>query len=131
MATEHGAHTTLYGSEIGTLEPGKLADVVLLDWNQIAHPYLDREVPVIDAVLHRAKSRAVDTVIIGGEPILKYGEYTRINKQEILEELADSLANAPTVDDIHRRRLIAAMLPYVREYFRDYVDVGIKDWMLP
>ncbi len=131
MATEHGARTTPYGSEIGTLEPGKLADLVLLDWDQIAHPYLDRDVQVVDAVLHRAKSGAVDTVIIGGELVYEDGMYTRINKQEVLQALADSLADAPTAEDLTRRKLIADALPYVREYFRNYADVSMRDWMLP
>lgn len=131
MATEHGARTTPYGSEIGTLEAGKQADVVLLDWDQIARPYLDRDVQVVDALLHRAKSRAVDAVIIGGELVYMDGKFTRINKREVLHELADSLANVPTPEDTARRKLIAAALPYVREYFRDYADVGMRDWMLP
>ena len=56
MASEHGAHTTPFGSEIGTLQPGKAADLVLLKWEQIAYPFLDLdfEVAVLDAVVQRA-----------------------------------------------------------------------------
>src|SRR5262249_39486954 len=41
MATEHGAATTPFAGRIGTLEPGKAADLVLLDWRHVAYPYLD------------------------------------------------------------------------------------------
>ncbi len=56
MATEHGAATTGFGSRIGRLEAGRAADMVLLRWSQVAAPYLDADVPVLDAVVARAKS---------------------------------------------------------------------------
>src|SRR3989440_8743462 len=49
MATENGAATTPYAGHIGTLERGKAADVVLLSWRQIAHPFLDPDTAVVDA----------------------------------------------------------------------------------
>jgi cytosine/adenosine deaminase-related metal-dependent hydrolase len=41
MATSGGAQTTPYATEIGTLEVGKAADMVLIDWKQISYPYLN------------------------------------------------------------------------------------------
>ena len=45
------------GSETGSaaLEPGKRADLVLLDLRNIEEPYLDPEVPVVDALVHRGR----------------------------------------------------------------------------
>ncbi len=43
MATAGGARTTPFGTGIGTLEVGKSADLVLIDWKQIAYPYMDPE----------------------------------------------------------------------------------------
>src|SRR5882724_2274328 len=71
MATEDGARTTGFADSIGVLEPGKAADMVLMRWQDIAYPYLDQEVSVIDEVVHRAKSSAVDTVLVAGEPVLR------------------------------------------------------------
>ena len=42
MATENGARSIGFGDEIGSIEPGKRADLVLLDYNRIAAPYLER-----------------------------------------------------------------------------------------
>jgi cytosine/adenosine deaminase-related metal-dependent hydrolase len=71
MATEHGAATTGFGGRIGRIEAGRAADMVLLRWSQVAAPYLDPEVPALDAILARARSHGVDTVLVGGEAILK------------------------------------------------------------
>lgn len=130
MATERGAATTPYGDQIGTLETGKLADIVIMDWQQLSLPYLDRDMPVIDAIVHRGKSKNVKTVIIGGEPILRDREYTRFNKQEILNTYADKLKNILTDEDLERRELFKRVVPFVRDYFRNYAESNRKDWML-
>src|SRR5439155_1380445 len=59
MATEDGAATTPYAGHIGILEPARAADLVLLSWRQIAHPYLDPQTAVVDAVVQRAKTAGV------------------------------------------------------------------------
>ena len=63
MATTGGAKTTPFGAHLGALEIGKAADMVLIDWKQISYPYLDAEMPVLDAVIQRAKTEGVKTVI--------------------------------------------------------------------
>ena len=55
MATENGAYACSYGDLVGTLEPGKRADIVLLDLQNIEEPYLDPEVSIVDAVVHRGR----------------------------------------------------------------------------
>src|SRR4030081_2917894 len=40
MATVGGAKTTSFGESIGVLAPGKAADMVMIDWQQISYPYL-------------------------------------------------------------------------------------------
>ena len=54
-----GARTTAFGDRLGTLELGMAADLVLLDWRQISYPCLDVEMPVLDAVIQRAKTSGV------------------------------------------------------------------------
>jgi cytosine/adenosine deaminase-related metal-dependent hydrolase len=120
MASENGAHTTPFGARIGTLEPGRRADLALIDWRALAEPYLDERVPLLDAVLHRAKSRMVDTVIVDGEVILRAGKFTRIDKDSVIAELSRSLA-APLDEPTRARiQLAEAVLPEVREYYRMY-----------
>ena len=90
MATENGARTTPFGDTIGKLEVGRAADLVVMSWRDIAYPFLDLDldVSVVDAVVHRAKTSGVKTVIVGGEPILHDGRFTRVDKAVALDELA-------------------------------------------
>jgi len=51
MATTGGAATTPFGGYTGTIAVGKAADLVLIDWDKLAYPYLDPETSLLDAVI--------------------------------------------------------------------------------
>jgi urease alpha subunit len=127
MATENGALTTGFGDSIGTLEPGKAADLVLVNWQQITNPYLDETVPVVDAVVHRAKTSGVETVLVAGEPVLRDGQFTRVNKAEMLQALADTLRVPLQAAEQSRRELSPAIFPYVKHFYEGWLDESARD----
>jgi cytosine/adenosine deaminase-related metal-dependent hydrolase len=127
MATIGGARTTPFGETIGTLEIGKAADMVLIDWDQIAYPYLDEETPVIDAVIQRAKIHGVRTTICDGEILYDKGNFTRIDRKAILERLHENLQKPLTEAELERRGLSKAILPYIRSFYRDYIDTAAHE----
>jgi 5-methylthioadenosine/S-adenosylhomocysteine deaminase len=122
MATVGGAKTTPFGDRLGTLAPGKAADMVLLDWQQIAYPYLDEEMPLLDAVMQRAKTQGVRTVICDGEVIYADGRFTRIDRDAALRTLHDDLSHALADDEVERRKLSKALLPHVKAFYAGYYD---------
>ena len=122
MATTGGAATTPYGGHIGILAVGKAADLVLIDWDKLAYPYLDRETSVLDAVIQRAKTDGVDLVMVAGEVVYEGGRFTRIDRAAALRELHDSLQHTLADDEIERRKLSKALLPHVRRFYAGYFD---------
>jgi cytosine/adenosine deaminase-related metal-dependent hydrolase len=127
MATENGARTTGFGDTIGTLEAGKAADVVLVNWRQISSPYLDPQTSVVDAVVHRAKTAGVETVMVAGEPILRNGQFTRINKAEALEQLAAAMQVPLQPAEERRRVLSPAVFPHVKGFYDGWLDERARD----
>jgi hypothetical protein len=127
MATENGAMTTGFADTIGTLEPGKAADLVIMNWRQIAYPYLDPGVPVVDAVVHRAKTSAVETVLVAGEAVPRDGQFTRVNKADMLEALAASLRAPLQPAEERRRALSPAVFPYVKHFYDGWLDEKARD----
>ena len=62
-------------------------------------------------------------MIVGGEPILHDGRFTRVDKAAALEELAVSLARPASEDEIRRSELSRDVLPYVKQFYEGYLDV--------
>jgi cytosine/adenosine deaminase-related metal-dependent hydrolase len=120
MATEYGARTTPFGAYIGTLAPGKAADMALVPMRALAHPYLDERVPVLDAVLQRTRSGGVATVIVAGEVIYDNGRFMRVDRDAVLAELGAAL-HAPLGDaEFARRKTSAELMPHVRRFYEGY-----------
>jgi 5-methylthioadenosine/S-adenosylhomocysteine deaminase len=122
MATSGGAKTTAYGDAIGALEVGRGADMVLIDWRQVSYPYLDAETPLLDAVLQRAKTSGVRTVMCDGEVIYSDGKFTRVDRDGALRALHEDLQRALSDDEVERRRLSKALLPHVKAFYAGYFD---------
>ena len=122
MATVGGAKTTAFASQIGTLEVGKAADLVLIDYDQIAYPYLDVETPLLDAVIQRAKTQGVRMVMCDGEVIYDHGRFALVDRDGALKELHDDLSKALADDEVERRLLSKALLPHVKKFYANYID---------
>jgi len=122
MATSGGAKTTAFGETLGVLEPGRAADMVLIDWGQVSWPYLDVETPLLDAVLQRAKAASVSTVICDGEVIYAEGRFTRVDRDGALRALHDDLSRALADDEVERRKLSKLLLPHVKAFYANYFD---------
>ncbi len=122
MATAGGAKTTAFGETIGTLAVGRAADMVLMDWRQISYPYLDHDFPLLDAVLMRAKTEGVRSVICDGELIYDGGKFTRIDRDAAPRSLDEDLAKGLSEDELERRQLSRDLLPHVKAFYADYTN---------
>jgi 5-methylthioadenosine/S-adenosylhomocysteine deaminase len=76
---------------------------------------------VVSAILHRAKTSCVDTVIVGGEPIYRDGRFTRVDREAILEELAASLSGPRTSVEEQRRQIGRDVYDHVEAFYRGYL----------
>ena len=121
MATEHGAATTPFAGRIGQLAPGKLADIVLLDWPAVTHPYQDAAMPLIDVLVRRARSGAVETVMIGGKTVFHQGHFTSIDRGAVLEDISRSLDRPDTAAEAAQRRLASGLMGPVRDFYKDWL----------
>lgn len=122
MATSGGAATTAFRGHIGTLTEGAGADMVLIDFDTLAYPYLDPEMPVLDAVIQRAKTEAVTMTMCAGEVIYENGTFTKVDRDAALEELRQDLTRALTDEEVARRGLSKRLMPHVEKFYDNYFD---------
>ncbi|MDZ7844792.1 MAG: amidohydrolase [Anaerolineales bacterium] len=85
MATTAGARAYGLEDQIGSLEEGKKADLVLLDFDRI---HLKPCHDVYANLVYSANKFDVDTVLIAGRVQLEGGKLTTIDREELLEEAA-------------------------------------------
>jgi 5-methylthioadenosine/S-adenosylhomocysteine deaminase len=84
MATIDGARALLWDSQIGSLETGKKADLIIIKTsNPEWHPMRD---PITNLV-YSADGKSVDTVIIDGKVIMEHRNMTTINEKEVIENV--------------------------------------------
>ena len=122
MATTGGAKTTAFSDSIGALEVERWADLVLVDWDQISWPYLDPETPVLDAVLQRAKTSGVRTVMCDGEVVYKDGKFTRVDRDGALRALHEDLLKALSDEEVERRHLSTARYCHTSRRFTPIIS---------
>jgi cytosine/adenosine deaminase-related metal-dependent hydrolase len=89
MATIGGANAVGLEDEIGSLEIGKKADMVILNLNQF-HTYPSEADP-ISRIVYSAGRGDVETTIINGKIVMENGIMKTMNKEVILREANRSI----------------------------------------
>lgn len=82
MATIEAARALGLEDEIGSLEVGKKADIILIDMHQ---PHLYPPDMPLYRVAYFANGNDVETVIVGGEVLMLDGEVLTVNEGEVLD----------------------------------------------
>ena len=83
MATIDGAKALGLDSEIGSVEVGKRADLILIDLNK---PHLSPPADPWTTVAHSAMGSDVDTVIVEGRILMQSRKLTDLNEEEVIQE---------------------------------------------
>ncbi len=84
MATVNGARALGLGDDIGAIEPGKKADLVLYDtqrpeWRTILNP--------VNSLVYSADGRSVHTVIVDGHIVVEDHQPTFVNEHELIQKV--------------------------------------------
>ena len=96
MATREGAQVLGWQSEIGSLEPGKEADLVILD---LEHPLGLTSERVLSDLVFAAGPQHIRAVMVHGETIFEHGRFTRIDERQIRDRIhrhGQALAKNPS-----------------------------------
>ena len=118
MASANAAVPTGFGGDIGVLEPGRRADMVLVRLDDLEDPYLDSDTPPLEAILGRARKRDVAAVIVDGELLIREGSHQKIDKAEVASELRRQLSQPLEPETAATRQMARQLAPYVEQYYR-------------
>ena len=84
MATINGAVSLGLENEIGSIEVGKRADIILVNFRK---PHLTPVYNPISHLVYSCNGEDVDTVIVDGEILLRDGKFTKMNPEKIMNKV--------------------------------------------
>lgn len=115
MASINGARALGIEDSVGTLAPGRKADLVLLDVDRLDGDYANPPTDSADLLLHKAKAGDVSTVIINGEIVLHEGKHANLDKEELLSEIRKLLHRQTGASKTGFNAMIAELKPYAEK----------------
>lgn len=83
MLTIWAAESLGLSKTLGSIEIGKSADLVLID---LRKPHLQPIYDIYSTIVYSAKSSDVDTVFVGGKPVIVDRRHQFVDEQELIEK---------------------------------------------
>jgi 5-methylthioadenosine/S-adenosylhomocysteine deaminase len=129
MATAGGARSMGLADELGAVEPGRRADLVLLDLDTLGF------VPLNDPVrqlVYCETGGSVRTVMVEGQVLVDDGRLTTVDVRALAEE-GGELARQAVADNRAAREQFRRLRPYFEEMHRRAVavDLGVEAFPPP
>ena len=90
MATIGGAKAMGLDDKIGSIEPGKKADLAILNLNDL-HMYPSYGVDTLSRIVYSATRADVETTIINGKPVMKNRMLLTMDKETLMQEANTSI----------------------------------------
>jgi cytosine/adenosine deaminase-related metal-dependent hydrolase len=118
MATINGAKAAQFGNDIGLLEPGRLADIVAFSLDRTRLPYLDPDMPIVEAFLARGLGEDAEMTMVDGRVLYLNGAYTDTDLGALEAAVADAALAARKPGDpanVERTRNLRKSL---RDHYR-------------
>jgi cytosine/adenosine deaminase-related metal-dependent hydrolase len=84
MGTINGAKTLQMEDKLGSIEKGKMADIIIFDRNR---PEWNPLFSVVNTLVYSATGDSVDTVLVNGEIVMEHRKMTSVNEDEVYEQI--------------------------------------------
>jgi cytosine/adenosine deaminase-related metal-dependent hydrolase len=118
MATVNGAVAAQFGDEIGVLEPGKRADIAAFSLQRCRHPYLDPDMPLLEAFLARAQGADAAMTMVEGRILYRNGRYADASLDELEAQAAAAAQAARLPSDPANPERTQRYRGHLRDHFR-------------
>ena len=122
MATETNAELLGFGHDLGRIEPGRFADLVLLDYEQMCFPRVDPSHDPVEVLLYRGKQSHVHTVVAGGRVVLENGRLLAVDEEAVGRRLAEAASRPRTERQKALVRAVDELRQAVVRYYRGWPE---------
>jgi len=91
MMTRNGSRAIGLGDQVGALEAGRKADITVIDYPQI---HLIDERRLLSNLIYAAAGGDVDSVFVGGKPLMWHRELVDLDEEEIMAKALEMMRRA-------------------------------------
>jgi 5-methylthioadenosine/S-adenosylhomocysteine deaminase len=126
-AASNGAQALGMSSFLGSLEPGKLADLLVVNKERIMFPpgrYANE--PFLDVVIDRTDSSDIDAVLVHGRVLMENGRVTVVDEDQVKQRFAAAVAERvyrPSALQQRYAELGALVEPYLTGFYRPWYEL--------
>ena len=118
MATVNGAVAAQAAPDVGTLEEGRKADLIAVSLDAVRRPYLDPDMPILDASLARASGRDVRLTMVDGRVVYRDGRHTLLDMESVANEARRAALAARRPGDPRNTDRMLALRRHMSEHYR-------------
>lgn len=122
MGTEIGADLIGYKDQLGRLEQGRYADMVLLDYDEMCRPFVDPSHDPIDTLLYRGKASHVHTVVVNGNVVVESGRLLTLDEKAIESRLAQAASRPRTATEKGKIKAMDELKTLVIRYYESWPE---------
>ena len=122
MATETNARLIGYGSELGRLEPGRKADMVLFNYELMCRPYTEPSVDPIETLMYRGSSQHIHSVIVNGKVVVAGGRIRTVDEHDICACLAMAASRRISTAEKEKAQMTEALINHLVHYYRGWTE---------
>jgi len=115
LATRRGAETLGIDGDVGSLEPGKKADIITIN---MQNPYLMPSMDPLTSTVLYGSSRDVDTVIVDGRILKRDGALTSLDLKQALataQDRVEQIIGRFFLDHPDQKKAWEHKVPYMRQ----------------
>ena len=129
-AASNGARAVRFERQLGSLEPGREADLLVLKRDRIFWPKgkFDR-MPVLDVLIDRANATDLESVMIAGRLVLDAGRIATVDERKTEAALEEAAAERMYVasDEVLRwRELGIAVEAYMFDFYKEWSAIPVQ-----
>lgn len=129
-AAGNGARALGMEGRLGSLEPGRYADLLIVDKERIFFPpgrYGGEH--FLDVVLDRAESADIDTVMVAGRILMEGGRVTVVDEALVRDRFAEAVAERvyqPSAEVRRWAELGILVEPYLPDFYRPWYEMPVE-----